>query len=128
MNKHHATLTLSNRPACAGTFTTPQNGKCESCGRAATSTNTKGQMRRHLRLEDLTTKPKPAQRPVGATVEERLTFNLKTEQERMDLFHTWKTLDGHDGTPNAENPRFWEDFKEQADKLAEAEAAMEAHK
>ena len=85
-------------------------------------------MRRHLRQEELVSKPAPAQRPVGATVEQKLTSNLKTAQERMDFFDKVKTLDGHDGTPNADNPRFCEDFQEAADKLADAEAAMEAHK
>ena len=128
MSKHHPTLTLSNRPACAGSYTTPQNGKCESCGRAATATNTKGQMRRHLRQEELAAKPAQAQQQVVFTVEQRLTSNLKTAQERMDFFNKVKTLDSHDGTPNADSPRFWEDFQEAATKLAEAEAALEAHK
>jgi hypothetical protein len=127
MNKHHATLTLSNRPACAGTFTTPQDGKCGSCGRPATSTNTKGQMRRHLRQEDLVSKPAPAQRPVGATRLENLTFDLKHAKENMEKFEMLKTLEGWDGTPNADNPQFWVDFEEVVAELAEAKAALEAH-
>jgi len=85
-------------------------------------------MRRHLRQEELAAKPAQAQQQVVFTVEQRLTSNLKTAQERMDFFNKVKTLDSHDGTPNADSPRFWEDFQEAATKLAEAEAALEAHK
>jgi len=66
--------------------------------------------------------------PVQATRLERLTFDVKHAQERMDLFEKFKTAVGHDGTPNVDNPRFREDFEETVAELAEAKAALRAHK